>query len=152
MRKARYSLKQVILPKASTLGYGQWRAKPGYWILYHVGTENRLARVLGRIDETDSDGMNCTGYIAAIRLMSDASHAFVDWVNPADVTYCLEKPPSALLAWITGDEWVKNKENIAHIIAMAQYGTLSESFINSRNEPDKEYNTRPEYAKQWILE
>ena len=158
MRKARYSLKKVICRNSSCIGYSSVTAKPGYWIAWRdcpvVGQplpEARYGRVLGRIDETDRDGTDCKGWLAVMRLSMELTHASIAWVNPADVTHVYEKPPADLLAWITGAEWVKNKDDIARILAMSEHGTTSDQFIASRNDPEKAYNARPQYVKQFIL-
>lgn len=155
MRKARYDMKQVVCPNTSLLGYGKAVAKPGRWIAYRGDTESKIeiGRVLGRIAETErGTGETCIGYLAVIRLIMEASAGGIAWVNPADVVYVLEKPPRNFLAWITGDEWVKSKADIARIIAMNQHGTLSESYICNRFDPEAAYNARPEYVKQFILD
>lgn len=152
MRKANYDCKRVICKNSSGLGYSSNVAKPGYWIAFKGGSgEQCIGRVLGRIAETDRQGADCAGCLAVIRLHMESTHAGIAWVNPNDVTHCYEKPPADLLAWITGSEWVKNKGDIARIIAMAQHGTTSESFIATRNDPEKAYNARPSYIKQFIL-
>ena len=148
MRKARYDLKQVICPKASCLGHSSNVAKPGYWIAF--GPAQTIGRVLGRIAETDGPN-NCKGHLAVIRLSCEATHAHIAWVDPQEVTACYSAPPAKLLAWLTGSEWVKDKGDIARIIAMSQHGTLSESYIDNRDKPEQAYNARPEYVQQFIL-
>jgi hypothetical protein len=153
MRKARYDMKQVVCRNASCIGYSSNIAKPGYWIAYGAAGGG-LGRVLGRIAEADykHDSVSVVGWLAVMVLGMEATHAWVRWVNPADVTACHAKPPAALFAWLAGDEWVKSKADIARLIAMAQHGTTSESFIASRDDADKAYNARPEYVKQFILD
>lgn len=152
MRKARYDMKQVVCPNASTLGYGKNIVRPGYWVRFAHGAGDEIGRVLGRIAETDRDGNACKGFLAVIRLICEGTAGGIAWVDPRDVTYALEKPPAKFLAWITGDEWVKSKDDIARIIAMHEHGTLSESYIENRDNPDQAYNARPEYIKQFILD
>ena len=148
MRKARYNLRQTVCPKSSCIGYSSNVAKPGYWIAYDGG----IARVLGQIEECPYDGgVSVKGWIVAIRLIMECTHAGVTWIDPQTVTHCYSKPPADLLTWFTGDEWVKNKGDIARIIAMGEHGTLSDSFISTRNDPDKPYNSRPAYVAQFIL-
>lgn len=153
MRKARYDMRQVVCVNSQCLGNSSNIAKPGYWIAYKSSAQIRFARVLGRIAETQQrDGLeDCAGWIAAITLYCELTSAGIAWVNPADVVACYDTPPRNLLAWITGQDWVKNKGDIARIIAMSQYGTTSEQFITSRNDPEKAYNARPEYVDQFIL-
>lgn len=151
MRKARYDMRQVICPNSSCIGYSSNIAKPGYWVTVREGlSAPYLARVLGRVAETDRDGLDCKGHLAVVRLFD--THCTVRWVHPYSVQDCFEKPPAKLLAWLTGDEWVKRKDDIARIVAMSEHGTLSESYIANRDNPEQAYNARPEYVKQFILE
>ena len=145
MRKARYDLKQVICPNASTLGYSIRVARPGYWV---ETREGRYCRVLGRIAE--SDGSNeCAGYLSVIALYTCS--AALRWLHPCDVNACYEHPPAQLFQWLTGPDWVKSPKDIARIIAMHEHGTLQEQFIVNRDLPDQAYNARPEYVAQFIL-
>ena len=152
MRKATYSLKKVICPNAHCIGSSSNVAKPGYWVSYSEGPgkPQYLGRVLGRIDETDSPDY-CVGYIAVIRLILDGKAAGIAWMNPRDVSACYERPPTALFSWLTGADWVKNKNDIARIVAMSEHGTLSDQFIESRHDPEKRYNASPAYIAQFIL-
>lgn len=150
MRKARYDLRKVVCPNSSYLGYSSNVAKPGYWITWvgdHPGFN--VGRVLGRIAETD--GPDCKGWLAVITLFSSHNAAGIRWIKPTWVNTVYEKPPAKLLAWITGETWVKNKHDIARIIAMSEHGTLQEQFIENRDNPDQAYNARPEYIQQFIL-
>lgn len=152
MRKATYSTKQVICKNASGIGYSQNKARPGYWIAWNDGNTPRIGRVMGRIDRTDGvNPLDCAGYIAVMRLFMECTHAGVSWVDPATVTHCYAKAPADLLQWITGDAWVKSPKDIARLVAMSEHGTTSESFIATRNDPDKAYNARAAYIDQFIL-
>ena len=156
MRKARYNMQQVICRNASHIGYSTTRAKPGYWVAYKNFGVPHIGRVLGRIAETDRQGLDCKGYLAVMVLGMDCTHAGVQWVDPSYVTHCYERPPAALLTWITNPiNWVKSKHDIARLIAMARHGTTSDQFIATRNDPDKPYNN-PAHAEafngQYILE
>lgn len=143
MRKARYDLQQVLCRHSSTLGHSTCIAKPGYWITTAFST----ARVLGRIAEP----YECKGWLAVVSLHTGHRSAGIRWLDPKEVTACYAQPPQQLLAWITGPDWVKNKSGIARIIAMSEHGTLQEQFIATRDDPEKAYNCRPEYAQQFIL-
>lgn len=156
MRKAKYSAKKVYLSRASRIGFGLTHAKPGNWVRfvshnYNGSRNSHVGRVIGRIDETDRDGENCAGHLAVMQLSDDATHAYVRWVDPAHVLDCYEKPPRALLQWITGDDWPKSGTDAPRLIAMAEHGTCSETYIASRQSPDKPYNARPEYVAQFTL-
>lgn len=147
MRRATYDRKKVICPNSSCIGYSSNVAKPGYWISYKNGFDSQsIARVLGRIASPHDVG----GFLAVMRLSMVGTHASIAWVDPKDVSECYEKPPRALLDWITGDDWVKTAGDIARIVAMSEHGTTSESFIRTRNDPEKAYNARPEYVAQFI--
>ena len=152
MRKAKYDLRKVICRKASCLGYSSNVAKPGYWVSFVGGSgEACIGRVVGRIAESDGSGTNCRGYLAVMRLSMECTHAYINWVNPDDVRHCYEKPPAALLEWIAGADWVKSAADVARLIAMSQHSTTSENFIATRDDPEKAYNARPEYAAQFIM-
>lgn len=145
MLKARYDLQQVICRHSSGIGHSVHIARPGSWI---VTNDAVTGRVLGRIAEADG-APECKGWIAAIMLHNHS--AGIAWIHPYEVTLVYEHPPARLLAWLTGPDWVRSKHDIARIIAMDQHGTLQEQFIATRDDPEKAYNARPEYAAQWIL-
>lgn len=151
MRKARYDMRQVVCPNASCIGHSSNIAKPGYWITWNMHGSLRTGRVLGRIAECDDDGYDCAGFLVVMMLHVGHMHAGIQWIEPTTVTECYDKPPKELFAWITGDDWVKNKGDIARLIAMSEHGTTSESYIATRNDPDKPYNSRPGYNEQYIL-
>ncbi len=155
MRKIRLDRKQVMLPNASTLGYGLYKAKPGNWIMWSDDGHTRIGRVIGRIAEADRVAGKpydyCVGWLVVMRLYDDMDHAGINWVEPKKVTRCLEQPPHALLAWITGPEWVTTKEDGYRLIAMSEHGTTSEQFIHKRDNPDQAYNARPQYIDQLKL-
>lgn len=152
MRKFRMSGRKVICPNASTLGYSTNTARPGSWIMYTTDGAPIVARVLGRIEATDRQGMlECTGWLAVVRLHGGMTGASVAWVDPADVLECRDNPPAEMLAWITGSDWPKDAAGRARVVAMSEHGTLSEQFITTRDDPAKPYNSRPEYVAQWAL-
>ena len=166
MRKAKYSAKKVRLPNASTIGYGMYYAKPGNWITWGDPQEDgskqhRCGRVLGRIEcaayEIGLGTQDCAGWLGVMQLSDDMTHAYVRWVNPDWVEVCHEKPPVQLLDWITGRDWPKQGKDVARLIAMAHYGTCSESYISQRDDPEKPYNGRnglisaDEYNAQYVL-
>lgn len=159
MRKAKYDRKQVICKKSSCIGHSTNVARPGSWIRYNVDetgsmrAHSRIGRVLGRIDRADGpDGFEYRGWLAVIYLSLSGRTGAIAWVDPDTVRECYENPPANLFAWITGEQWVKTKGDIARIIAMAQHGTTGEEYIATRDDPDKPYNARPEYARQFVLE
>lgn len=150
MRKARYDMKRVICKYASLIGSSTRIAKPGHWVA--LDTSYRMVgRVLGRVAECDRDGADCKGYLAVVVFHGGHGFCGIRWVHPDDVRECYEHAPQRILAWLTGDEWVKNKGDIARIIAMSGYGTLSEDYIETRDDPEKAYNSRPEYVQQFLL-
>jgi len=153
MRKARFDLKQVVCRNSSCLGYSSNIARSGYWITYRQGGTGdvRAARVMGRIAETDRDGEDCSGWVIAMKLNADLRSTFIVWINPEWITDCYETPPADLLAWIAGDAWVKNKCDIVRLVAMAEHGTTSNTYIGNRDNPDQAYNARPEYMAQFVL-
>lgn len=155
MRRAKYSAKKVYLPEASTLGYGLYYAKPGNWLTWNDGQERRNGRVLGRIEcaayEIGLGTEDCKGWIAVMQLADDMTHAYVRWVNPKWVEICYEAPPVNLMAWITGEDWPKRAADVPRLLAMAHFGSCSESYIAQRNDPEKPYNKNPEFNAQYVL-
>jgi hypothetical protein len=153
------------LPNASLIGYGVYYAKPGYWMTWSDPGEpgkEHTGRVLGRIECAAYAGADDTpamyaGWLAVMQLGDNMTHAYVRWVDPAWVQVCYERPPAQLMAWITGDDWPKRAADIPRLIAMAEYGSCSESYIADRNNPDKPYNGRNgtisagEYCAQYVL-
>lgn len=143
MRKAQYDRKQVICKNSSFIGYSTRIAKPGYWIVFRLSeTKTCMARVLGRIASCDSQGFDCTGWLAVMRLGDSGRHTWVNWVNPDDVLECYETAPYNLLSWLTGENWVKTKDDIERIVAMSEHGTTCTSYIDSRDDPEKPYNRK----------
>lgn len=155
MRRAKYSAKKVYLPNATSIGYCVKWAKPGYWIMWNAqpGVLS-VGRVLGRIEWAQFNEGNredVRGYLAVMALADDCTHAYVRWVAPKEVACCQEKPPRALLDWITGDKWAKRGADVGWYIALAEHGTTSDSYIATRDDPAKAYNARPEYVAQFII-
>ena len=166
MRRAKYSAKKIYLPNASRIGFGVIWAKPGHWLTWKDTTDTgegqrHCGRVLGRVECASYvigvGTQDCAGWIAVVQLADDMTHAYVRWVDPDWVEVCHEEPPARLMDWITGKEWPKRAADIPRILAMANYGTLSESYISKRNDPDKPYNGRngtisaDEFNSQYVL-
>ena len=95
MRAATIDRQAVRLPNASTLGYGKWRAQYGDLITFREGEQTRTGRVAGRVAYAPP----LTGQYAApavknhlyvIAFGDDLTHAFVRWVDPADVITCIQ--------------------------------------------------------------
>lgn len=153
MRRAKYSMKRIICPNASSIGYSTTICKPGYWVVWVEDGREYSGRVLGRIEETENkNGLkDCAGMITVIRFYSGGRSCGVAWVDRHSVRECYPNPAANLAKWITGDDWVKSKKDILRIIAMQQHGTLSEEYIGDRDNPEKPYNCRPEYVNQFEL-
>lgn len=151
MQKARYDLRKVICKNSSGIGYSSNVAKPGYWVVCRISetAAPTMGRVIGRIAESQNGAG--VGHLAVMCLGMGGTFAMVRWVDPDLVLECYEKPPAQLLAWLTADDWVKNKDDIARLVAMNQHGSTSEQFIGNRNDPQNAYNARPEYVRQFIL-
>ncbi len=151
MQKARYDLRKVTCKNSSLIGFSSNVAKPGYWVVCKTDPAGTpvMGRVMGRVAESQNgEGV---GHLAVMVLGMGGTHAFVRWIDPALVSECYETAPADLLAWLTGDNWVKDKNDIARLVAMSQYGTTSDRYIASRDDADKAYNARPEYVRQFIL-
>lgn len=131
-RRHELSEKQVRCPRANT-AYG-CNVKPGYWITYREeydgGTHGtRLGRVLGRIEWAEAvsfSSVDFTGYLSVLACADDLHHAYIRWVNPADVLTAIEQPPIAMLAFIGGD---LPSPDMVH--RLSEYGTLSENYVSN---------------------
>lgn len=129
VRRHEVSERKVRCPNVPNYGCD---VRPGYWITYREaytdGTAGkRVARVLGRIEwaepvshETD----DVRGYLSVLACSDDLHHAFPRWVNPDDVLTALERPPAAMLAFLSAD---LPKPDMVH--RLSEYGTLSESYV-----------------------
>lgn len=151
MIKCKIDRRQVICKNASTLGSFTSKVKPGYWITWFDSYKVRCGRVIGRITETDylEVGERYKVRLAVMEFWVDTAHCSVVWVDPDTVQTALPTAPAQLLAWLTSEEFLKTDPH--KLIAMAYYGTLSERYIASRDDPDKAYNARPEYVDQFKL-
>lgn len=77
------------LPNASTIGYGQWKALPGDYVIVTGNGPDAFGRVLGQIIECDSDGQDCRGYLAVAVISQDLSFGYERWIAPAEVKSCV---------------------------------------------------------------
>ena len=153
MRRAKYSAKKVRLPNVPVFGFNVQEAKPGHWVMWDEGSR-RVGRVLGRIEHAqfnDGNLEDVRGWLAVMQLSDNMTHAYIRWIDPARVVECYEKPPAALLAWITGDEWAKRGADVARYVAMSEHGTTCNEYIATRDDPKKPYNRNADFAKQYEL-
>lgn len=134
MRKATYSTrKTVYCPNATTMGYATRKAKFGSWVtIEETNTDGSkgesYGRVYGVITDCDNDGVNCVGNLAVLTVGSNHRHCFPRWIDPSDIIECHDEPPVKLMAWMMGDEFPKDPKLIE---SMAEYGSLSESYIDN---------------------
>jgi len=79
--------RQVRCPKASTLGYGKWKAQVGDLVLFTEGQQTRTGRMIGRIHYAPACGESpiIRDYLLVVCLNDSLDHTFERWVNPADV-------------------------------------------------------------------
>ena len=86
--------KSEYLPNASTLGYGKFRAFPGDFVTFHeeISNGNRVAmgRVIGVIDETDSQGVNGAGMLLVLMISQDHTHGYENWITLDRVITCVD--------------------------------------------------------------
>jgi hypothetical protein len=77
--------KKVLLPNASTLGFGRHFAKRGDWLVFREQEGGILyyGRSVGHVV------CESKHWIYAAALLSDLQGLMVRWVDPALVTYCL---------------------------------------------------------------
>lgn len=115
------------------------KARLGDWITYgetrtnsdgsNPSTHYRTGRVLGRIEAPALEGQYPSpavdGWISVLALSDSLQHAYIRWVDPAEVTEISARPPAKLLAWMTGP---LPAPDLVH--KLSAYGTLSESYID----------------------
>jgi len=140
VRQHELSDRAVIVPNAldhdAQLRYGV-KAKTGMWVTYRetdaTGNQSnvRSGRMLGRVDApfvaASNPEYNCPkidGYLSVLALADSMQHAYIRWIDPADVVEVSLHPPAKLLAWISGP---LPDPDIVH--KLSAYGTLSESYI-----------------------
>jgi hypothetical protein len=101
MRDATIDHRQVRLPNASHLGYDKWKAQRGDVIVYREGEGTRTGRVLGRVAYAPPEGEigAITDHLYVLALSDDLSHAYIRWVDPADVVQCTPCTPDRA-AWL----------------------------------------------------
>ncbi len=126
MRRAQYHRRQSqYLPNASTLGYGKYRAQVGDWVTFKAGDQLQIGRMVGRVKDTDpiaTEERRPIGFLAVLTLSMELTHAYVRWVDPADVTEVHANVPDIgrFLAWFCGA--LPDAETCAYL---GEYGALS---------------------------
>lgn len=131
VRRHELSEKKVRCPNTPNYGCD---VRPGYWITYREEYEGgthgtRVARVLGRIEWAEAvtfSSIDFTGYLSVLACADDLHHAYIRWINPADVLTALERPPVAMLAFLGGD---LPRPDMVH--RLSEYGTLSENYVSN---------------------
>lgn len=76
--------KQVRCSNASTLGYGQWKARFGDFVTFSEGGKVMFGRIAGRVTITSALEYGKV-YLLVITVGQDHSHAFERFVSPEDV-------------------------------------------------------------------
>lgn len=103
------------------------KAKTGMWITFKEGDDRiRSGRVLGRVTAepiAPDPPMEC--YVSVLCLSDHMTHAYIRWVDPADVLEVSAQAPAKLLAWISGP---MPTADLVH--KLSAYGTLSESYVD----------------------
>jgi hypothetical protein len=127
MRKFELDNTQVRAPNASHLGFDKWRVKRGDVFSYSCDGQNHIARSLGCIRWCDSDGEDCRGWVCALVLGQCAEHAYIRWINPQWITQIINVP-TKLAAFFFAKEL---PATVDMILKLADYGTLSEQFIDN---------------------
>lgn len=127
MRKFELDNTQVRAPNASHLGFDKWRVKRGDLFSYTDQGHDYIARSLGCIKWCDRDGEDCRGWICALVLGQCAEHAYIRWVNPQRITRIIDVP-TKLAAFFFAKELPATVEML---LKLADYGTLSEQFIDN---------------------
>lgn len=92
----------VYCPNASKLGFGKYKAKRGDCVMYKQEYKDGsfsmvLARVLGRVTAPKlGESPEVNGWLLVMRLSDDGSHAYENWVDPADVLSVRDVPTAML--------------------------------------------------------
>lgn len=87
----------ILLPNASTLGFGLYKAKRGNWVRFNYGEERLCGRVVGGVV---ADGKR---YIEVIALLGACHIPAVRWIEAEDVIECRSEPPRKVFEMICGD-------------------------------------------------
>lgn len=91
MRKdAKLSKVPVVCPNAVTAGFSTRTVMPGAFLEYKEHHEDgtcgvRIARAVGRIDASGTDGPPVRGFICAVALSDDGTFCYERWIKPEDV-------------------------------------------------------------------
>ena len=101
----------VYLPNATTLGFGKRKAKRGNWVEYEVDNHHFVGRIISRV--------TCEGkvYVEVAQASPAFAHAYIGWIEPAQIRECRENPPRAVFDFFSGD-W----SNVEDIHAKIAYG------------------------------
>ena len=132
MRKdAKYSKKAVMCPKASTIGFGRYKAKPGDLIVFSDGildsSGREIGRVLGRVDASGEPGCpKIVGHILVLQASRDFTSCYIRWIDPALVTYVTDSP-TKFAAFFFQKEIPYDATTLIHL---DEYGTLDERYID----------------------
>lgn len=95
-RKFTLDNRKVFLKNSFRCGYGKMYAKAGNIIVYRVLDKNgdimehRVARVIGRIKESDVvEGHSGVGMLCVLAVTDDLHFGYERWVDPDDVIECM---------------------------------------------------------------
>lgn len=103
--------KQVNVPKASTLGFGKFRAQFGDMIMYHDQEATRVGRIIGRVQSAPSIGQDgpLRDHLVVAVFSDDLTFIYERWVDPASVARCWTPQPKHRELWqfMLGDEFKK---------------------------------------------
>lgn len=123
--------KQVICRNATLIGFATCKARVGSYFVYHDGTEQRMARMLGRIAFApalpDIDGKYGTGakhiknHILAM-VWFPMGHCAERWIDPADVIECYANPPADIAAFFFAPKIPYDAQTMRRLM---EYGTCS---------------------------
>jgi hypothetical protein len=94
----------VHLPRASTLGFGRYKAKPGNWVRWHSldeAPDDGIGRVIGRVQVTS--GADSGKEWVEVAALLGGGGVYVRWVRPEDIVECYPTPPFNALRFLMGD-------------------------------------------------
>ena len=96
----------VHLPNATSLGFGQPKAKRGNWVMYEIDDHHFVGRVIGRV--------TCEGtvYVEVAQATLDFSSVHVRWIKPTDIRECRANPPRTVFEFFADEHWNNDPEQV----------------------------------------
>lgn len=144
--------KQVICPTATLIGFATRKCRVGSYFVYRDGTEQRMARMLGRVAFApalpDINGKYATGakhiknHILAM-VWFPMGHCAERWIDPADVIECYATPPADIAAFFFAPKLPYGAQIMRRLM---EHGTCSNAYIANAPERVAEFAKRDSHT------